>query len=107
MPKSNQVQKAAVKPTTGVAASTIPSQPVSIEVPGTGEMTLLKGRVNALEAAIDSLMRDISRLKQIPSELVTHQSIMDRLAEKIDSINNDLQQHAVEEAKPKKRWGIF
>ena len=107
MPKSKTVQKAEVEPTSGVATSSMPSQPISVEVPGTAEVTLLKGRVNALEAAIDSLMRDISRLKQVPTDLVTHAAVMDRLAEKIDTMNADLQSYAVEAAKPKKRWGIF
>ena len=107
MAKAKTVQKAQINPTSGVTTSNGALHPVSVAAPSTADLKPFERRLEAMEAAVDSLVRDISKLKQVPSELVTHQSTMDRLEEKIDSTNAALKSYMAELAKPKKRWGIF
>jgi hypothetical protein len=112
MAKAKTTQKSSNgKSVNSVRLSDVEPTPIQ---PDTAAITLLKARVDALEAAIDSLVRDMSRMKQIPSELVTHLSIMDRHTANLDSVNSSLavlqtsiSNYAAEIAKPKKRWGIF
>ena len=109
MSKAKTTQKTEVNPTSEVSTSSEPLQPISVEASSSSELKGLKTRIDALEAAIDSLVRDITRLKQVPIDLVTHQMIMDRHTERISSLDDFRHKYLLNmpSPKPKKRWGIF
>jgi len=62
-------------------------------------------RLDALEAAVNSLVRDVSILKKLPGSLATHEAVMDRHTERLDSLAECL--NDLPKPKPKKWLGIL
>ena len=62
-------------------------------------------RLDALEAAVNSLVRDVSILKKLPGSLATHEAVMDRHTERLDSLAECL--NDLPKPKPKKLLGLF
>ena len=65
----------------------------------------LLARVDALEAEKTKLVNDVSVLKKLPGDLVTHETVMDRPTERLDSLAECL--HDLPKPKPKKWLGIL
>ena len=65
----------------------------------------LLARVDALEAEKTKLVNDVSVLKKLPGDLVTHETVMDRHTERLDSLAECLID--LPKSKPKKWLGIL
>ena len=65
----------------------------------------LLARVDALEAEKTKLVNDVSVLKKLPGSLVTHEAVMDRHTERLDSLAECL--NDLPKPKPKKLLGLF
>ena len=65
----------------------------------------LLARVDALEAEKTKLVNDVSVLKKLPGDLVTHETVMDRHTERLDSLAECLID--LPKPKPKKWLGIL